>query len=200
MICAPPETPLVEISPLPFLAVGLLAAAGVAFFVVCGQILKKQMTARAVELLGKGASPTQATQQLIHERFDPSLSAQIVEKAIHRAEIDHATALLERGASVDEAQNELMATGMTPQKAKDVAGEAAFFRWCHRWSIPIGGAGLFLVASAVALIFTGLILRDGNRTGRFVTFPYAGGLTIAVGIAVLSIGCVLLVGVFKKTF
>jgi hypothetical protein len=189
-----------EISPLPFLAVGLLAAAGVAFFVVCGQILKKQMTARAVELLGKGASPTQATQQLIHERFDPSLSAQIVEKAIHRAEIDHATALLQNGASVDEAQNKLMATGMTPQKAKDVVGEAAFFRWCHRWSIPIGVAGLFLVASGVALIFTGLILRDGNRTGRFVTFPYAGGLTIAVGIAVLSIGCVLLVGVFKKTF
>jgi hypothetical protein len=65
----------VEISPLPFLAVGLLAAAGVAFFVVCGQILKKRMTARAVELLGKGASPTQATQQLVHEGYDSSLSA-----------------------------------------------------------------------------------------------------------------------------
>jgi hypothetical protein len=190
----------VEISPLPFLAVGLLAAAGVAFFVVVGQILKKRMTARAVELLGKGASPAEATQQLIYERFDASLSAQIVEKAIHRAEIDHATALLDKGASDDDARNELIASGMAPQKAKDVVSEASFFRWCHRWSIPLGGAGLFLVASGVALIFTGLILRDGNRTGRFVTFPFAGGLTIMVGVAVLSIGGVILAGVFKKTF
>jgi hypothetical protein len=190
----------VEISPLPFLAVGLLAAAGVAFFVVCGQILKKRMTARAVELLGKGASPAQATQQLAHEGYDSSLSAQVVEKAIHRAEIDHATALLEKGASDDEARNELIATGMAPQKAKDVVSEASFFRWCHRWSIPIGVAGLLLFASGVALIFTGLILRDGNRTGRFVTFPFAGGLTVMVGVGVLSIGCVLLAGVFRKTF
>jgi hypothetical protein len=81
-----------------------------------------------------------------------------------------------------------------------VVGEASFFRWCHRWSIPIGAAGLLLFAAGIALIFTGMILRDGNLSGRFVTFPFAGGLTIAVGIAVLSIGAVFLAGVFRKTF
>jgi hypothetical protein len=48
------------------------------------------------------------------------------------------------------------------------------------------------------LVFGGLVLRDGNLSGRFVTFPFAGGLTITVGIFLLVIGLVLTVVPFMN--
>ena len=50
----------------------------------------------------------------------------------------------------------------------------------------------------VAVAFGGLVLWDGNLSGRFVTFPFAGGLTIMAGVFRLVLGIVLTVVPFTK--
>ena len=50
--------------------------------------------------------------------------------------------------------------------------------------------GLALMAAGVAIVLGGFVLYFGNKSGRLVTFPFAGGLTILVG------GLLLVVSVF----
>ena len=87
---------------LPFLLIGLLAAAGVAFFVFVDLVLKRRMTARTLELTSKGASSEQIIQQLVAEGNDPALSVQVVQRVIGRA-------LMEKGASMESARKESIA-------------------------------------------------------------------------------------------
>lgn len=185
------------VSPLPFLAIGLLAASGVAFFVVIGHILKKRMTARTAELLRKGASPEQAFRQLIAEGYDPELSAKVVEKTIRRSQVERASGLLEKGLSAQEAQKALMSTGLDVGRAEQIAREAAFFRTCRRWRFVLLPAGVLLLFAGAAVILLGMLLRSGNTSGKFVTFPFAGGLTILLGTMILVVGLVMLSGVFR---
>jgi hypothetical protein len=59
--------------------------------------------------------------------------------------------------------------------------------------------GVPLMALGAGVVFAGLILRDGNTSGRFVTFPFAGGLTIVAGAFLLVIGLVLTVVPFLRS-
>jgi hypothetical protein len=51
-----------------------------------------------------------------------------------------------------------------------------------------GLAGMILVVGGMAILVASLIIRDGNLTGKMLTFPYAGLLTRAVGTLVLVLG------------
>ena len=70
-----------EVSPWPFLAVGLLVGGVAAFFIICTQVLKKRISNRALELFHKGATPAQACEQLVAEGTDAAMCAQIVPRA-----------------------------------------------------------------------------------------------------------------------
>lgn len=51
--------------------------------------------------------------------------------------------------------------------------------------------GLALMAAGVAIVLGGFVLRFGNKSGRLATFPFAGGLTILVGLGVMGGGVAL---------
>jgi hypothetical protein len=59
------------------------------------------------------------------------------------------------------------------------------------WVIQ-GFAGMILVVAGMAILVASLIIRDGNLTGKMLTFPYAGLLTRVVGTLVLVLGMALL--------
>jgi hypothetical protein len=71
--------------------------------------------------------------------------------------------------------------------------------WAQRHPVASVMLGLPLMPLGVAVAFGGLVLRDGNLSGRFVTFPFAGALTIMAGVFLLVIGLVLTVVPFMKT-
>jgi hypothetical protein len=180
------------------LGVAAVAIALVALFVVGGRKADEQVSTRIVAMLRKGASLAEAQQELAAVGYDPKHIAEVLEKMRYRAALADASALLDLGLSEEEAQKQLMGKGMTAEGANEVIGEARLIRWAHRWPVLKAAGGLLLSAVGIAVCFFGLVLRDGNRTGRFVTFPYAGTLTISVGVCLLAFGCLPLAYVFKK--
>jgi hypothetical protein len=54
------------------------------------------------------------------------------------------------------------------------------------------------MVAGCAVLIASLIVRDGNLTGKWVTFPYAGLLTKLVGLFILVMGMTLTVIAFKK--
>ena len=189
-----------DVSPWPFLAVGLVAGAIAAFFFACGLILKSRLAARTLELLAKGASPVEARQQLVAAGNDPQLADEVVDKVIHAAEVALAIVLLEQGASRADARTWLIAGGRDAEAAADLVREAAFVRGCRRWRPVVVPAGILLVTLGVAVLLASLVLTDGNQTGRLVTFPLAGDLTAVLGTAVLVFGGLLLAAAFRRSF
>jgi hypothetical protein len=55
-------------------------------------------------------------------------------------------------------------------------------------SVVQGLAGMILVVAGMAILVASLIIRDGNLTGKMLTFPYAGLLTRVVGTIVMVLG------------
>jgi hypothetical protein len=51
---------------------------------------------------------------------------------------------------------------------------------------------MILVVAGMAILIASLIVRDGNLTGKMLTFPYAGLLTRIVGTLVMILGMALL--------
>lgn len=187
------------VSPLPFLAVGLgifaLLGLGALYF----HRLNKRLAVEAVAWFRKGASPDEVRQMLVARGIDAQYAADFVQKTLRRAAFDESKALYDEGASEAEVVNHLIKSGLSPEAAEGAAGAASFSRAMRRWPLLSVVAGVALVGLGAVVAFLGLILRDGNRTGRFVTFPYAGGATIVVGTCVASIGCVILYGRFTRT-
>ncbi|GAC1475915.1 MAG: hypothetical protein NVSMB9_29340 [Isosphaeraceae bacterium] len=180
-----------------------LAIAGVAFTLLAlfwagNLVLSRRASARIAALFGKGASPAEVARQLAAEGFDLKHAAKLVLKTLRRAEVARASALLEAGASEKDAQGGLMATGADAKVAQDLVAEAVLRRWLRRHPILFGVAGLALFTLGVAVIFGGLILRDGNLSGRFVTFPFAGGLTIMAGTFIVVFGSLPLYFLLKR--
>ena len=64
----------------------------------------------------------------------------------------------------------------------------AFAVWTTK-PISVGGVALMILGSAI--VFGGFIVYFGNKSGHFVTFPYAGVMTLLAGTAVCSGGVLL---------
>jgi hypothetical protein len=106
--------------------------------------------------------------------------------------------MLEAGHSKADILKDLIGRGLDAEKAEDLIGEAALLRWARRWRFLLVPAGLALCVAGAGICVFGLVVRDGNRSGRWVTFPFAGSLTIMVGVAVLVIGISMVAVVFAK--
>jgi hypothetical protein len=52
-------------------------------------------------------------------------------------------------------------------------------------------AGITMVLVGIAVVMAGFVLYAGNKSGRFPTFPFAGGLTMVLGAALMAGGVTL---------
>jgi hypothetical protein len=143
-------------------------------------------------------SQRQAQEQLVAEGVDPQVAAKGIREASEEAAVTSAAEMLRRGASEKEVQEFLAARGLDAKAAADVVHDLAHPSWVRRHPILSVILGPLVLALGGGVIFAGLVLRDGNRTGRFVTFPFAGGLTISAGTVVILVGLVLTVVPFMK--
>ncbi len=188
-----------DVSPLPFLAVGLgilgLLGLGALYF----RRLGGRLSAQAVEWFGKGASPAEVQEMLVAKGIDPQYAADVVRKTIRRSAFAEAAAMLDEGAAEPEIRAHLIKAGLDAEAAGEIVGAAALSQRFRRWPILSVVAGLALVGGGVALGFFGLVLRDGNRSGKFVTFPYAGTTAMVAGCCAAGVGCMILWGRFTKT-
>jgi hypothetical protein len=195
------KEPLLSPEGIRWLQLGLPLGGGgililIALVSVANRRAVKRASARAAEL--RLVSGRQAQQQLVAEGVDPELAAKGIRQASEEAVITSAAEMLSRGASEKEVREFLAARGLDPEAAADVVHDLAHPAWVRRHPVLSVVLGLPVIALGVGMTFAGLVLRDGNRTGRFVTFPFAGGLTIMAGIGVLSVGLVLTVVPFMK--
>jgi hypothetical protein len=187
------------ISPLPFLAVGLgifaLLGLGALYF----HRLNRRLAARVLDWMKEGASPAEAQARLAASGIDAQYAADLVRKTVRRAAFDEANLLFDEGASEDEVVNHLVKGGFDAEAASDIVGAASLSRGLRRWPLLSIAAGLALLILGLAVGLFGLVLRDGNRTGRFVTFPYAGSITITIGTCIAGVGCTILYGRFTRS-
>jgi hypothetical protein len=172
----------------------ILALIGGLYLAIARQ--RKQHAALALELLRQGASQSQAQALLVSRGMDSADAAEAVQAAIRGSAAEAVEAILEKGASEDDAVRKLAASGVDAKVAEDVAGLVAFNRWFRRHPVLYTLVGLVLSLVGIAVCFAGLVLRDGNLSGKFMTFPYAGSITITAGICITAAGCMFLSGHF----
>ena len=178
------------------LAIGLVAAALVGGFVAVGQVLKRRIAARFHELLAKGAASDEILEQLVAEGHDRQLASEVVDKLVSRILVDHPAKLLDEGCSRGDILKDLLGRGMGAAQAEELIDVADTRRWYRRWRYVLAPIGAVLCLVGVAVLLFGLVVRDGNRTGKWVTFPYAGTLTLLAGTGVLVTGMSLVAGAF----
>ena len=181
------------------LSVALVAAAIVGFFAYAGRTLKKRTTTRIFELLAKGASSTDIVPQLISEGLDQESAVNIVERVVKKILLVHPTEMLQAGHSKADILKDLIGQGLNETLAMENIDEAATLLWFRRWWFLLLPTGIALVIAGAGVAFFGMILRDGNRTGKWVTFPFAGGITMTAGACVAVIGITMIAMVFGKT-
>jgi hypothetical protein len=186
-----------EYLPLMLLAFGLLVGGIAYYFIILTRDFKKPITARALELLHKGASPVEAFGQLVAERNDEQMSREVVLKILEQATLGEAASLLHSGASQREAVRKLIARGMDHETATAQVGEAALRIWCHRWRYLAAPGSIVLLLVGGVVILLGLALVQGNRSGEMVTFPYAGGITTLLGAILAASGIAMMSSLFK---
>ncbi|MSR60364.1 MAG: hypothetical protein EXS05_22435 [Planctomycetaceae bacterium] len=166
---------------------GILAIIGLVAALVYRQ--QRQAVSRAAELLHQCGSPQQAQQQLVAEGMDPQQAVSVMPRAVEQVIAESAARLLGQGVTEADAVGQLVGTGLLPQKVvADLVRDVAHPTWFQRHPFVSVMLGLPLMALGAATMFGGLVLRDGNRSGKFVTFPFAGALTIMLGIFVFVMG------------
>ncbi len=188
-----------EVSPLPFLAVGLSIFALLGLGALYFHRLNSRLMAQTVEWFRKGASPAEVQQMLAAKGIDPPYATNVVRKTIRRSAFAEATVMLDDGVAEAEVRAHLTKAGLDAEAAGEIVGTAALGRRFRQWPILSVVAGVALVLGGVALGFFGLVLRDGNRSGRFVTFPYSGTTAMVAGCCVAGVGCMILRGRFAGT-
>jgi hypothetical protein len=107
--------------------------------------------------------------------------------------------MLGEGVAEPEVRADLLKGGIDRETVDDAIGAAALSLMFRRYPILSVVAGLALVAGGVGLGFFGFFLRDGNQTGKFVTFPFAGQTAFVIGCCIAGVGCVILWGRFTRT-
>jgi hypothetical protein len=188
-----------EVSPLPFLAVGLGILGVLGLGALYFHRLNGRLSAQAVEWFRKGASPAEVQQMLAAKGIDAQYAANLVQKTIRRSAFAEAAVMLHEGTAEADIRAHLIKAGLDAEAAGEIVGAAALSRMFRRWPILSVVAGLALVGGGFALGLFGLVLRDGNGSGKFVTFPYAGTTAMVSGCCVAGVGCIILWGRFTKT-
>jgi hypothetical protein len=144
--------------------------------------------ARADELLRQGASGDQAIELLAAEGVDREAATNAVQRAIEESILDAAASIIANGGTEAEAAEQLTSHGAEATAAADYARELAHPPFARRYPHVCVGLGVPLFLLGLGVLFASLVIRDGNLTGRFVTFPFAGALTKIVGMVILGLG------------
>lgn len=186
-------------SPFFYLAIGLGSASILAPFLYAGHTVKKRAMARTLELFSKGSASNDIERQLVAEGCDPQMAATVVRHVSKRIMLAHPLTMLDAGYSQEDILKDLVGRGIDATHAERLIGEAALLHWGRRWRFLLVPAGLIICVLGAGVFLLGLVLREGNRSGKWVTFPFAGALTILTGTGVFVIGVALLSVVFAKT-
>jgi hypothetical protein len=166
--------------------VSILALIGLFFWLV--HRMENRIAARADELLRQGASPEQAVELLAAEGDDREAAAKGVRRAVEESILDAAADVIANGGTEAEAAELLTSHGASPTAAADHARDLAYPPWSRRYPVLCIVLGVPLFLLGLATVIASLVIRDGNLTGRFVTFPFAGALTKMVGTFILLLG------------
>jgi hypothetical protein len=181
------------------LGVAAIAAAILALFWWVNRTVANRAEIRIGELFSKGAMPEQVVGQLAAEGFDAEHAQRLVLSAVKRSAAVRALEVLGKGATELEVREELESNGLSAELAEEVVGEVMLREKLRRRPLVYGALGLLGVVVGVGVIFAGFVLRAGNQTGRFPTFPFAGGLTMLVGSMILVISILPLAFLLKRT-
>ena len=185
-----------EPSPLIFVGIGAVVAVIAGIFIVATIMANKKVELRARELLVKGVNPVHIFDQLVAEGAATQQAEQIVLKVIENDAVERANGFLDRGLSEIEIVKQLMAKGMDAKTAESAANQAVANQRFRAHPFLFGGLAFVLIVIGVPICFLGLVLRDGNRTGRWVTFPYAGTITSVFGVCLTGTGFGLFYGLW----
>src|SRR5438105_8941154 len=188
--------------PYAFVGGGLTVLGLITWFVVAVRRADRRVAERVRTILEQGESPQQALDQLIADRVDPKQATSAVNRMVRRMGKESLIALtmeaLNQGTPEAEICERLTAKGLRPDTAANLVEELAHPPFVRRHPILSVSLGVPIMIGGCAVIIGSLIVRDGNLTGKWVTFPYAGLVTKLVGIFILTIGGVLTILPFKK--
>jgi hypothetical protein len=177
-----------EYLPLILVSVAVLILGGVGAVYMQHERVKRRVVGRAKELLRGGVTSEETTQQLLGEGLTAEQAAAVVALAQRRLLVDEAVEWFLAGKTEDEVLPALEAKGLDQDTALQITGTASFTAFCrrHPWLTPVLGVTFVLVGLAV--MGGGIFLWMGNRSGKFVTFPFAGQLVMIVGLMLFAFG------------
>lgn len=139
-------------------------------------------------MLRGGSSMGVTYLHLISKKLEAPQATKIIELAQQRIYVVDALELLNQGKPQDEVKAMLTAQGAKTEPADEAIVSAVFHKFCQDKPIISMLLGIVLPLVGLAVMAGGLFLWFGNKTGQFVTFPYAGHFVIAIGFVILACG------------
>lgn len=177
-----------EYLPLYLGGFGILVLGLLGFAWLQNERLKKKLISEASEMLRGGSSMGATHQHLMSQKLEAQQAAKIIELAQQRIFVADALELLNQGKTEDEIKVMLTAQGAKPGSVDEAIGYACFHKFCQDKPIISMLLGIVLPLIGLAVMAGGLVLWYGNKTGLFVTFPYAGHFVIGIGFVILACG------------
>jgi cytochrome c-type biogenesis protein CcmH/NrfF len=150
---------------------------------------RKRLMLQIRDKLQHGAAAEQVEAELVESHGDAAVAAKLIAEALRRIKIEDAASRMEQGTTAEELRQELVSRGMEAEKAEEVVGAASFLRFCRQHPVVSMGLGVVLPLLGAVLVIGGILLWLGNKSGRFVTFPFSGHITIGLGLTILGLGC-----------
>jgi hypothetical protein len=188
--------------PIAFTAGGLLVLGLITALVVAVRKADRRIADHVRDILQRGSTPQQALNQLAAEGVDPKQATSVVKRLVRTMQketwINQTLEMLHAGMPEEQIREALAAKGLKSEKAADLVQELAHPPWVQRHPIISAAIGVPIMIAGCAVLVASLIIRDGNLTGKWVTFPYAGLVTKLVGLFIFIIGLVLTLLPFKK--
>jgi hypothetical protein len=188
--------------PIAFVAGGGTVLALIAALIFAVRRADKRLADRAVELLQQNSDPPQVLTQLTAEGVDQkqatSVLRRVVRRLSHEAIIASVNEMLDKGIPESEVREQVTAKGLKAETAANLVEELAHPRWLRRHPVASVANRVPVMLAGCAVLIASLIVRDGNLTGKWVTFPYAGLLTKLVGVLILAMGGGLTILPFMK--
>ena len=176
---------------------GILVLGLVGFAWYQNERLKKKFIEQARQAIADGEAASYVENQLTGQGLERAQAARIIELAQKRVHVLTALELLQQGMSEEVVKERLLERGIHGELADEIIGSAQFTKFCVERPVTASTLGIVLPLLGIALIAAGLFLWYGNKSGLFVTFPYAGHFVIVIGVTLFAGGAAMLVRVMK---
>lgn len=164
----------------------VLSVLGLAYYQ--NERLKKKLVDKVFLQLREKLSLPDILQHLQRAGLQDAQALKIVEFAQQRIHIKEALNLLTQGITVEEARSHLIGTGLQTLLVDEVIDVAVFRKFCVDRPVIRMMLGIVLPLVGLAVMVIGLLLWLGNKSGGFVTFPFAGQLVMGIGVVILTFG------------